>query len=89
MNHAARYVEGLDRRQSFLLPDSIQEYVGEDSRVRVIDVFVDRIDLSELGFGRACAGRHWSARLSHPATLLKLYLYGYLNSILFEPPPGT
>ena len=76
----ARYVEGLDRRQSFLLPDSIQDYVGEDSPVRVIDVFVDRIDLSELGFGRAVPADTGRPGY-HPATLLKLYLYGYLNSI--------
>ena len=49
----ARYVEGLDRRQSFLLPESIQDYVGEDNPERVIDVFVDRIDFAELGFVRA------------------------------------
>ncbi len=41
----ARDVEGFDRRQSFLLPESLQDYVGEDNPVRVIDVFVDRIDL--------------------------------------------
>ena len=76
----ARYVEGLDRRQSFLLPASIQDYVGEDSPVRVIDVFVDRIDLSELGFGRAVPAGTGRPGY-HPATLLKLYLYGYLNRI--------
>ena len=76
----ARYVEGLDRRQSFLLPDSIQDCVGEDNPVRVIDVFVDRIDLSELGFGRAVPADTGRPGY-HPATLLKLYLYGYLNSI--------
>jgi transposase len=76
----SRYVEGLDRRQSFLLPESIQDYVGEDNPVRVIDVFVDRIDLSELGFGRAVPADTGRPGY-HPATLLKLYLYGYLNSI--------
>jgi transposase len=76
----ARYVEGLDRRQSFLLPASIQDYVGEDNPVRVIDVFVDRIDLSELGFGRAVPADTGRPGY-HPATLLKLYLYGYLNRI--------
>ena len=76
----ARYVEGLDRRQSFLLPESIQDYVGEDNPVRVIDVFVDRIDLSELGFGRAVPADTGRPGY-HPATLLKLYLYGYLNRI--------
>ena len=76
----ARCVEGLDRRQSFLLPESIQDYVGEDNPVRVIDVFVDRIDLSELGFGRAVPAGTGRPGY-HPATLLKLYLYGYLNRI--------
>ena len=76
----SRYVEGLDRRQSFLLPASIQDYVGEDNPVRVIDVFVDRIDLSELGFGRAVPADTGRPGY-HPATLLKLYLYGYLNRI--------
>jgi transposase len=76
----SRYVEGLDRRQSFLLPESIQDYVGEDNPVRVIDVFVDRIDLTELGFGRAVPADTGRPGY-HPATLLKLYLYGYLNRI--------
>jgi len=76
----ARYVEGLDRRQSFLLPESVQDYVGEDNPVRVIDVFVDRIDLTELGFGRAVPADTGRPGY-HPATLLKLYLYGYLNRI--------
>jgi transposase len=76
----SRYVEGLDRRQSFLLPESVQDYVGEDNPVRVIDVFVDRIDLTELGFGRAVPADTGRPGY-HPATLLKLYLYGYLNRI--------
>jgi transposase len=76
----ARYVEGLDQRQSFLLPESVQDYVGENNPVRIVDVFVDRIDLCELGFGRAVPAD--TGRPScHPATLLKLYLYGYLNRI--------
>jgi transposase len=68
----ARYVEGLDRRQSFLLPERIQNYVGEDNPVRVIDVFIDRTDLSELGFGRVVPA-DTSRAGHHPATLLKLY----------------
>jgi transposase len=73
-------VEGLDRRQSFLLPERIQNYVGEDNPVRVIDVFIDRTDLSALGFGRVVPA-DTSRAGHHPATLLKLYLYGYLNRI--------
>ena len=48
-----RYVEGWNRNQSFLLPESIDDYVGEDNPVRVVDVFVDELDLAELGFSRA------------------------------------
>ncbi|QDJ12294.1 Transposase (plasmid) [Roseomonas mucosa] len=48
-----RYVEGWNRSQSFLLPESVDDYVGEDNPVRVVDAFVDELDLAELGFGRA------------------------------------
>jgi len=64
--------------QKRLLPDSVDDYVREDSPVRVIDVFVDELDLLKLGFaGSASAGRPGY----HPAMLLKLYLYGYLNQV--------
>jgi transposase len=74
----SRFIEGCDRRQKLLLPDCIDDYVGEDSPVRVVDVFIDELDLSGLGFeGAAATGRPGY----HPATLLKLYLYGYLNQV--------
>jgi transposase len=73
-----RFIEGCDRGQRLLLPDCIDDYVGEDSPVRVVDVFIDELDLSGLGFeGAAATGRPGY----HPATLLKLYLYGYLNQV--------
>lgn len=73
-----RFIEGCDRHQRQLLPDCIDDYVGEDSSVRVIDVFIDELDLSALGFADAAStGRPGY----HPATLLKLYLYGYLNQV--------
>ncbi len=75
-----RYVEGWNRSQSFLLPESVDDYVGEDNPVRVVDAFVDELNLAELGFGRATPtdiGRP----AYHPAMLLKLYLYGYLNRV--------
>lgn len=73
-----RFIEGCNRREVQLLPDCIDDYVAEDSQVRVIDVFVDELDLSALGFGDAAAtGRPGY----HPATMLKLYLYGYLNQV--------
>jgi len=74
----SRFIEGCDRQQKLLLPDCIDDYVGEDSPVRVVDVFIDELDLGALGFeGAASTGRPGY----HPATLLKLYLYGYLNQV--------
>src|SRR6201996_9221607 len=73
-----RFIEGFDRRQPLLLPDCVDDYVGEDNTVRVIDVFIDELDLQALGFADGAAiGRPGY----HPATLLKLYLYGYLNQV--------
>ncbi len=75
-----RYIEGLDRRQTFLLPECVDDYVDEDNPVRVVEAFVDGLDLVELGFERAVPAE--TGRPSyHPATLLKLYIYGYLNRI--------
>jgi transposase len=75
-----RYVEGLDRRQTFLLPESLEDYVDENNPVRVIEVFVEALDLTALGFGRAVPAETGRPGY-HPAVLLKLYLYGYLNRI--------
>ncbi len=75
----SRFVEGEDRRQPTLLPSCLDDYVSEDNPVRVIDVFVDELDLGGLGFAVAPAA---TGRPSyHPATLLKLYVYGYLNRV--------
>jgi len=74
------FVEGADRRQGDLLPAVLEDYVDEDNPVRVIDVFVDELDLATLGFVRAqpaSTGRPGYA----PASMLKLYLYGYLNQV--------
>ena len=75
-----RFVEGQDRSQSVLFPERLDEWIEEDNPVRVIDVFVDELDLGELGFDGvqpADTGRP----AYHPATLLKIYIYGYLNRI--------
>lgn len=75
-----RYIEGVDRGQGALFPEQLEDWVGEDNPVRVIDVFVDELDLGGLGFGRAepeATGRPGY----HPAMLLKLYVYGYLNRV--------
>jgi transposase len=74
----AGFIEGEDRRGRLLLPDCLDDYVGEDNLVRVVDVFVDELDLATLGFaGPAATGRPGYS----PATMLKLYLYGYLNRV--------
>ena len=76
----SRFVQGADRRQQTLLPECLDDYVGEDNPVRVIDVFIDELDLKGLGFEGmtpAATGRP----AYHPATLLKLYVYGYLNKV--------
>ena len=75
-----RFVEGEDRRQGVFLPEFLDDYVAEDNSVRVIDVFVDELDLPALGF-EGVVPEATGRPAYHPATLLKIYLYGYLNRI--------
>jgi transposase len=63
-----------------LLPDCLDDYIGEDNPVRVVDAFVDELDLGELGFDGVAAALTGRPGY-HPAVLLKLYIYGYLNRI--------
>ncbi|HEY8133022.1 MAG TPA: IS1182 family transposase [Thermoanaerobaculia bacterium] len=75
-----RFVAGADRGQSTLLPECLDDFIGESNPVRVIDVFVDALDLAEIGFDGvdpAATGRP----AYHPSVLLKLYIYGYLNQV--------
>ncbi len=75
-----RFVEGVDRGQSTLFPDRLEDWIGDDNPVRVIDVFVDELALGGLGFDRVdpkATGRPGY----HPSVLLKLYIYGYLNRV--------
>ena len=75
-----RFVEGEDRSQSTLFPERLDDYVGEDNSVRVVDVFVDELDLGSMGF--AGVNPEATGRPSyHPSVLLKLYIYGYLNRV--------
>src|SRR6266545_2881781 len=75
-----RFVEGTDRGQSTLFPECLEDWIGEDNPVRVIDVFVDELDLSQLGFSGV--DPEVTGRPSyHPSVLLKLYIYGYLNRV--------
>jgi transposase len=75
----SRFVEGEDRRQPALLPSCLDDYVDEDNPARVIDAFVDELDLAALGFATTPAATGRPAY--HPAMLLKLYIYGYLNRV--------
>jgi transposase len=75
-----RFVEGVDRSQSTLFPESLEDWIIEDNPVRVIDAFVDELDLGELGFSGV--DPEATGRPSyHPSVLLKLYIYGYLNRV--------
>lgn len=73
------FIEGEDRHQATLLPELLDDYVAEDNAVRVVDVFIDDLDLSGLGFKTKPSETGRPAY--HPATMLKLYVYGYLNRI--------
>jgi transposase len=73
-----RFVEGDDRKQFALLPECVDDYIEQDNPVRIVDVFVDELDLTTLGFNDttpAVTGRP----SYHPGALLKIYIYGYLN----------
>src|SRR5271167_4789822 len=75
-----RFVEGQDRSQLILLPDCLDDYVGEDNPVRIVDAFIDELDLAVLGLAGVIPEA--TGRPSyHPVTLLKIYLYGYLNRV--------
>ena len=75
-----RFVMGQDRSQSTLFPALFDDYIGDDNPVRAIDVFVDELRLGDLGFDGVQP--HASGRPAyHPATLLKIYVYGYLNRV--------
>ena len=73
------FIEGEDRRQATLFPERLDDYIAEESAVRVIDVFVDDLDLSGLGFKTVAEATGRPGY--HPATLLKLFIYGYLNRV--------
>jgi len=76
----SHHIKGQSRTQATLFPEALDDFVTDENPVRVIDAFVDSVDLASLGFkkvktkatGRPCY---------HPGTMLKLYIYGYLNRI--------
>jgi len=75
-----RFVEGIDRGQTTLFPECLEDWIDEDNPVRAIDAFVDELDLSGLGFDGA-APEATGRPSYHPTVLLKLYIYGYLNRV--------
>ena len=75
-----RFVEGIDRGQTTLFPECLEDWIGADNPVRVIDAFVDKLDLSRVGFD-GVAPEATGRPSYHPAVLLKLYIYGYLNRV--------
>jgi transposase len=74
-----QFIEGLDRQQTMLLPEHLDDYVDENSPVRAIDAFTDILDIASLGFNTqpAATGRPGY----HPGLMLRNYLYGYLNQV--------
>jgi transposase len=75
-----RFVEGTDRGQSTLFPECLEDWIDENNPVQVIDVFVEELDLAEVGFSGV--DPEATGRPSyHPSVLLKLYIYGYLNRV--------
>ena len=76
----SQFIQGGDRNQSTLFPESLDDYIGQDNPVRFIDAFVDTLDLDGLGFLRAIP-KDTGRPPYDPADLLKLYIYGYLNGI--------
>jgi len=75
-----RFIEGQERSQSTLFPESLEDYIAEDNPVRVIEVFVEGLDLGKQGF-EGVQPEATGRPSYHPAVLLKLYIYGYLNRV--------
>src|SRR5207249_9011065 len=74
------FVEGIDHGQSTFFPECLEDWICEDNSVRVIDAFVEELDLAELkfcGVDPEATGRP----AYHPSVMLKLYIYGYLNRV--------
>lgn len=70
----------MDRSQAVLFPERLDDYMGEDNPVRVVDAFAEHFDLAVLGFSGVVAEATGSPAY-HPATLLKIYIYAYLNRV--------
>jgi transposase len=76
-----RFVEGIDRGQATLFPECLEDWIDADNPVRVIDAFVEKLDLSRLGFDGVAHQRQRADLHITPRSCLKLYIYGYLNRV--------
>jgi len=74
------FIEGIERNQITLFPEQLEDWICEDNPVRIVDVFVDALDLVECGFERTSPA-HTGRPGYEPAVLLKLFIYGYLNRV--------
>ena len=77
----SRFIEGEARTQSLLFPERLDDWIEEENPVRVIDAFVDELDMKELGFDGVVLSLRRADPAYHPSTLLKIYIYGYLNRV--------
>ncbi len=75
-----RFVEAADRTQTTLFPECLEDWINEDNPVRLVDAFVDQLDLADLGFA-SVNPKDTGRPAYHPSALLKLYIYGYLNRV--------
>ena len=75
-----RFVQGEARTQMSLLPECLDDYVAEDNAVRVVEAFIDALDLHKLGFA-GVVPQSTGRPAYHPSVMLKIYVYGYLNRI--------
>lgn len=80
-----RFIEGKNRAQSTLLPERLEDYISEENPVRAIDAFVDELDLGDLGFN-GIEPETTGRPAYHPATLIKIYIYGLPQSDSVQPP---
>jgi transposase len=76
----SRHIKGSSRSQATLFPEMLEDFVAKEHPVRVIDVFVEGLDLENLGF-KGVQSKATGRPGYHPAVLLKIYIYGYLNRI--------
>lgn len=76
----SRFIKGENREQSTLFPARIDDYISDENPIKIVDAFVYRLNLFELGF-KSAEPKSTGRSAYHPSTMLKLYVYGYLNKV--------